>query len=156
MNKLAVREATLEDLKIILKLNSDLFDSDFIHDDQLNLDWTYKEGKESFEKRIKDEDKLVLVAEIDGMIIGYLAGGITKTESWRPIKRSELENIFIKENFRDKEVGTKLFEKFLNWSSRKGAKKLFVDTYAKNEKAVSFYEKMGFELKSLVFEKDIS
>jgi ribosomal protein S18 acetylase RimI-like enzyme len=155
MKHLKIRKAKASELKTIQNLNYALFQSDKHRDEFLNLNWPYKEGKKVFEKMIKGGNNLCLVAELKGEVIGYLAGSICKIESWRPIKRAELENMFVKEKYRSKGVGSKLVKEFFKWSKSKGAKRAMVQAYSTNAKAIKFYKKTGFDPFSLSQEVEI-
>ena len=151
-----MRRAKPEELRTIQELNRLLFESDSPRDPNLNLNWPHEDGEEYFRKRIADNDCLCLVAEVDGKIVGYLAGAIREGESWRPVKRTELENMFVKEDSRSKGVGAKLVQEFFNWSRDQGAERALVVVYATNERATEFYEKMGFVRESINLEADLT
>lgn len=153
---IVVRRAKPEELRTIQELNRLLFESDSPRDPHLNLNWPYEDGEDYFRKRINDNNHLCLVAEVDGKIVGYLAGAIREVESWRPIKRTELENMLVKEDFRDKGVGAKLVQEFFKWSREQGAERVLVVVYATNERATKFYEKMGFVRDSINLEANLT
>ncbi len=152
MNGIIIRKAKIEELKTVQDLNHDLFDSDSTRDKYMDHNWPYVDGKEYFSKRITDDNSICLVAEIDNEIVGYLAGAIMEVESWRPVKRTELENMFVKEEFRSSGIGAKLVNEFFNWSKTKGVQRSLVVAYATNEKAIKFYQKMGFDPESVSLE----
>lgn len=152
MNDLNIRKAKIGELKIVQDLNSELFTSEGPRDKYMNHKWPYEEGKEYFSKRITDDGSVCLVAEINNQIVGYLAGTIMDVESWRPVKRTELENMFVKAEFRSQGVGAKLVEEFIRWGKEKGVQRSLVVAYATNEQAIKFYQKMGFDLESVSLE----
>lgn len=142
-----IRRAKEDELKIIQGLNHQLF----LHDDQfanqfLNMDWSFEKGGENyFRKRISGEEGVCLVAEVNGKIVGYLAGGIMRPYSYRTVKKmSELENMLVKEEFRGQKIGEKLFEEFANWSKSQDIERIKVSTASDNLRAIKFYEKVGF------------
>lgn len=152
MENIIIRKAKTEELKIVQDLNSGLFTSDGPRDKYMNHNWPHEEGKEYFSKRITADNSICLVAEIDSEIVGYLAGAVMEVESWRPVKRTELENMFVKEEFRSQGVGAKLVEEFIKWSKEKGVDRSLVVAYATNEKAIKFYQKTGFDPESVSLE----
>lgn len=152
MDNLIIRKAKIEELKIVQDLNSELFTSDGPRDKYMNHNWPHNEGKEYFSKRIVGDNSICLVAEIDNQIVRYLAGAAMDVESWRPVKRTELENMFVKEEFRSQGVGAKLVEEFIKWSKEKGVDRSLVVAYATNEKAIQFYQRMGFDPESVSLE----
>lgn len=152
MDNLSIRKAKIEELKIVQDLNSGLFTSDGPRDKFMDHNWPYEGGKEYFSKKITDDSSICLVAEVDNEIVGYLAGTVMEVESWRPVKRTELENMFVKEEFRSNGIGAKLVSEFFNWSKTKGVQRSLVVAYATNEKAIKFYKKMGFDPESVSLE----
>ena len=152
---ISIRKAKINELKIIQDLNHDLFASDGPRDQFLNHEWPYEDGKKYFIKRMSEPNSICLVAIVDNQIIGYLAGELLKTESWRPVKRIELQNMFVKDQFRNLGVGKKLVSEFLKWSKSKGVKKVLVVAYVTNQRAINFYEKSGFEPESLSLEANV-
>ncbi|OGM31142.1 hypothetical protein A2803_01555 [Candidatus Woesebacteria bacterium RIFCSPHIGHO2_01_FULL_44_21] len=150
--KVKVRRANESELHIIQELNHELFESDGKRDKYLNHNWPYEDGEKYFVKRISKPDCICLVAEVDNQVVGYLAGALMETDNWRPVKRTELENMFVKEKFRGKGVGKKLVEEFLKWSEGKKVKKVMVSAYTTNEKAIKFYKREGLIPQSLSLE----
>lgn len=142
-----IRKAHLEELPIIQDLNHQLFLFDAARDPDLNLNWPLeKEGEAYFKKKIAGEVGVCFVAEVDGAVVGYLAGAVSDNmPSYRPVKRSELENIFILEDYRRAGAGRKLVQAFVDWSHDQDVTNIFVAAYFLNEKAVKFYEGVGFK-----------
>ncbi|MDR0591121.1 MAG: GNAT family N-acetyltransferase [Candidatus Nomurabacteria bacterium] len=155
MNDFKIREATIDDLKMVQDLNYKLFVSDSSSDPLLNLDWPYEEGGEKyFRSAILDDDRCCFVAEVKGKVVGYLAGVLRVRTICRKVVQAELDNTLVEQEYRSKGIGKKLAEEFFAWSKRKNAQKIFVSAYAKNERAVSFYKSVGFEPYSVGLEKD--
>jgi ribosomal protein S18 acetylase RimI-like enzyme len=145
MENITLRHATLNDFSSIQQLNHALFEDEFRRDALLNLGWSYEETGERFLRRmITDENCYCIIAEHQQTIIAYLIGVLLPIDSVRPVKRSELVNIFIKEKFRSHGVGTQMVEKFLKWSKQQGATHTVVGAQAENMKAIEFYKHLGF------------
>ncbi len=144
MSNIVIRKANIDELKIVQDLNYELFLFDQKYDDALKMDWPHKEGEEYFKEKILSEDSLCLVAELDGQVIGYLAAGLAEPYSYRLLKRAELDNMFIKEEFRNQGVGSMLIEEFINWATKIGVDRVFVSAYFFDDHSVSFYKKNKF------------
>jgi len=149
-----VRKARTDELKVVQDLNHELFLFDSVRDPELNLEWPYQQaGEDYFKGMIAGTIGVCFVAELDGTVVGYLAGSRKLgDEAYRPIKRTELENVFVRDKYRGSGVGTALVQAFVEWSHSKGIKYIFVEAYALNEKAVMFYQKVGFAPRSLELE----
>ncbi len=150
-----IRKATLSDFDNLLKLNKDLFLFEKKFSETYNENWPYETaGKEYFARLIVGDKSACFVAEENGEIVGYLMAycGEYAYRNVNPI--SELENMFVKEEFRNKGIGSKLVEEFKKWSKEKGAKRLKVMLYATNLDALEFYKKHGFADFAVVLEQD--
>jgi ribosomal protein S18 acetylase RimI-like enzyme len=143
-----IRKAIINDLKRIQELNYMLFQKEEKEfDDSLNMNWGYSDaGKNYFIGKIKDEKNITFVAEDNAKIVGYLAGGICETQVYRNIKEmTELENMFILDEYRSKGIGSSLMREFVEWSKNKGAERIHVEASALNHQAINFYKKNNFK-----------
>ncbi len=79
-----------------------------------------------------DNDKLI------GFVEGFL-------EKWN--NRYRISNICVfEQDVRSKGVGTQLLEKILDVAKASGARMAVLETQSYNSKAISFYQKNGFEI----------
>lgn len=145
MEKVIIRKAELADLNSIQKLNDNLFDLEFNNfDDTLKREWALeKEGQEYFEDMIKNE--IVFVAQIEGKIVGYLAGSICEQISYITETFAELDNMCIDDEYRRYGIGTLLMNEFKKYCKEKNMQNIKVTASAKNNRAIQFYRKNGFE-----------
>lgn len=148
----------MKDLRKVQELNLKLFEKEHKeYDSLLNLNWTFGEiGTKYYKDRISKDDGCVLVAITDNKIVGYLCGGLIKTQEYRnlPIV-AELENTFVLNKFRSKDIGKKLYNKFIEWCKTKNVGKVKVEASAQNELAIKFYRNNNFKDYSLVLEADL-
>ena len=157
MENVTIRNAVIEDLRPIQDISHELFISDINFDTHINLQWAYEDdGENEWRERIENHNKfLCLVAEIDNEIIGCLAGLLCDEDSYRPLKRADLRNIYVRKEHRHKGIGNKLTQQFIEWAKEKGAKKMSVETYAGNSDALEFYKEEGFLPVFITLEADI-
>jgi len=150
---ITIRKATLADLQTLQQLGTELIISDARFDTLLQPEWEFSEdGKKYLTGRIKGKKGICLVAEDAKEIIGYATGALLPIQTWRPVKRSELDNLYVKEGHRGKGVGTQLLQAFKDWSTRHGVTHLVVEAVATNDDAIAFYRKQGFSLKHVALE----
>lgn len=153
-----IRKATINDLKRIQELNFLLFEKEKKEYDKfLNLDWTFGEvGTKCFKKHLTGKDSCAFVAEDNGEIIGYLAGGEIKAEDYRNISKiAELDYMFVLKEYRRRGVGGMLHDVFVEWCEERKIKVLRVEASAGNKQAIGFYKRRGFEDCSLILEGEI-
>ncbi|MCA9325364.1 GNAT family N-acetyltransferase [Candidatus Saccharibacteria bacterium] len=145
MNEVTVRLARPEELSKVQDLNHELFLSDNRHLADLNTNWPYQEvGKEYFRQMIAGEIGVCFVAEIEGKLVGYLAGCIQRSDTVYRGKRAEVENMFVDEAQRSRGVGSKLIEAFYDWCRQYDVNYVMVTAFTNNDRALSFYQKQGF------------
>ena len=145
MERVIIRKAILQDLTSIQELNDNLFELEFNNfDDTIKREWALeKDGKEYFEHMINN--KIVFVAQIEEKIVGYLAGGICEQISYIKENFAELDNMCIDEKCRGFGIGTLLIQEFKNYCRDKHIQNIKVTASAKNNNAIQFYIKNGFE-----------
>lgn len=97
-------------------------------------------------------DKLVLVADVDGQVIGHLTGRFEEATQIRSVPVATLASMYVRPAHRSKGIGARLVEMFRGWARDQGAGRVAVTAYASNEGAVRFYQGQGFERRSTVFE----
>ena len=158
MNKeVTIRQATIADIKGIQRLNHALFIKEYRdYDKTLNTKYTYsKKGKDYFRWRvINHHDGIIVVAEFNSRIIGYLAGGLLERKPSRlPARYAELENMLVESKFRSKGVGSKLIKYFFSWCEQKKINFVKVTASSQNFRAQKLYHKIGFDDYDVVFLK---
>ena len=76
--------------------------------------------------------------QLAGFIEGYL-------EEWN--NRFRITNLFIfKEEYQNKGIGTRLINKVFKEAKNSNARMVVLETQSYNSKAISFYERNGFEI----------
>lgn len=156
MENITIRDAVLNDFSQLQQLNHALFEDEFTRDQLLNLKWTYEESGERFLRRmIVDDTCFCIIAEKTERIIAYLIGVLLPVDSVRPVKRSELVNIFVEKTYRNQKIGATMTEKFLTWSKEQGATHAVVGAQAENTRAIAFYQHHGFKPYHLRMEQEL-
>lgn len=153
-----IRRATEDDFSVIQQFNQELFFSEHEqkHDDILILNWPHTErGREYFQKALTNAEKLVLVAESDNKPVGYLIASAFDRFDYRTMVTGELENMFVAKDARRSGVGKALVTHMKTWFQTKGIHRIYVSAYAKNAKAIAFYESCGFTFLDVGLEMNI-
>lgn len=135
--EIKIRTMEIEDIAPIFHLGEKLF----THEESPNLYRTWDEY-EVVEFFTGDSD-LCLVADDGTKIVGFvLATTIEKRRSaW---KYGYLVWIGVDEEYRGRNIGTRLFKEFLSLMEENRVRMLLVDIEAENEEAGAFFKKMGF------------
>jgi ribosomal protein S18 acetylase RimI-like enzyme len=154
-----IRKAKNEELKRIQELNHKLFLKEFNeYDKTLDCNWSLDErGEEYFKERIGGQNSVCFVAADGGNIVGYIAGSLTETESFRLDlgQMAEGEDMYIEEEYRGQGLGHKLMGAFLDWCKERGVSRVKLVAWSGNGKAIKLYEELGFKKYSLSLEKEL-
>lgn len=99
-------------------------------------------GSEKFvEKYLTDfiNKGIFYVAEEKSEIVGFISAQITLgRELW-------IDMIIVKNEYRNKGIGTRLINIVMQLAKRKGMKMVFLDAPAFNKKTLKFYDKIGLK-----------
>ncbi len=133
-------------------MNNQLFELELENFDKyLIKDWPLSdEGRVYFEDAISNS--FVVVAEIDGKIVGYLLGGEIDIPYYN-FRIAELCNMCVDSDYRKRGIGVALYAEFEKYFKGIGIEHFMVTASFKNESAKAFYRKMGFEEANSTFVK---
>ncbi|QIN82900.1 GNAT family N-acetyltransferase [Rubrobacter tropicus] len=153
MEHLRITTAREGDVGALVGLISSLFQEDAgVRDPHTNLSWPADHARGHFLGLLDKDDALCLVARSGGEIVGYLAGYGRGPYALRPVRVAELQSMYVRKAERGQGVGTRLVEGFLVWARDRDAEQVSVTAYAANERAIHFYERMGFEPRNVSLE----
>lgn len=137
-----IRKSKLRDLGKLLQFEQALiaFERPF--------DKSFKDNEITYynlEKLITDENSELVVAELDGKIIGSGCASLKKSE---PFEKHEnfcyLGFMYVEPSYRRKGINRKILNSLIDWSKSKGLVEIRLEVYDKNKSAISAYEKFGF------------
>ena len=121
-----IRKMTVNDLEEVLEIERSCF----------NDPWT----KDNFEYEIKENlFSRSYVYEEEGKILGY---GMM----WILFESADITNIAVREDSRNKGIGSALLSHMEEEAKREGVEFLHLEVRLSNTKAISLYEKSGFEV----------
>jgi ribosomal protein S18 acetylase RimI-like enzyme len=146
--KIEIRKATTKDFKVIQELNHELFLHEYDRFDKtLDCEWPFKDvGIKYFKERMSKTKGCLLLAFVDGKVVGCLIGSVIKTVSYRNVRSmAELESIYILEDYQKLGIGTRFVSEFISWCRKRRVERITVRSSAKNEQALAFYRKNGFK-----------
>ncbi len=139
-----IRTARLEDLPILLDFEQKLIEAERPMD--VTLKQTEKISYYSIEDYIKAVHTEVVVAEIDGEIVGSGYGQIRdRKEFFQQKQLGYIGFMYVKEEHRGKGVSQAVIQYLYDWFTTKGLEEIRLTVYDKNPRAIRAYEKAGFE-----------
>ncbi len=96
---------------------------------------------ENYIRQINDSGSLYLIAEVDGIPVGFLEA--VRGAASR-IQHSAYIATGILKDYRGRKIGTQFFEKLDEWAHSESITRLELTVMVHNEGAVHLYQKMGF------------
>ncbi len=101
-----------------------------------------------YENYIEDSYKLLIVAEENNEIVGYLYGIIKPNDETYKYITAKLDALYIVNNYRNRGIATSLIKYFKKWAISKNAHKIEVNVWSNNIQAKRLYEKNNFKTTS--------
>jgi len=95
-------------------------------------------SREAFESAAFSDDYIMLAAEHEGEIAGYVCSQVSVYEA-------DIMNIAVKEEYRRMGIATKLIEVLAQETLKRGADAVFLEVRLSNEAAIETYKQNGFE-----------
>jgi ribosomal protein S18 acetylase RimI-like enzyme len=95
--------------------------------------------------QVKNGDVVLLVAEVDGEIAGYVYGNLGERDWARLLDtHGALNDIYVDERFRRQGIAKKLVEACVEAFEKKGAKRVVLSSAWPNKGAQKLFEECGF------------
>ena len=132
--------------------------TDLIQDERKNYDSNINENykvEEFYEKLINNNDKTILVARDNGIILGYVYGFIQDNGSLYNNKVAQLDALFVKEQYRGNGIARSLIREFINWARGKEVAYVELSVCKDNANAISLYENEGFSIDKICLRKEL-
>jgi len=85
-----------------------------------------------------------IVAEQNGLPVGFIAGSIVSPEETRVLMFA------VADGFRGRGIGTMLFTEFIRRSAMRGAKRISLEVRVSNRRAINFYTRFSFVIVGLL------
>ncbi len=97
-----------------------------------------------YENYIDDPTKILLVAEENKTITGYLYGFIQDSDATSNHKIAQLDALYVLENYRHQGIAKELIHNFKNWVLNNNISKIEVNVCSQNYQAKNLYIKEDF------------
>lgn len=155
---LNIRKAKKEDLDEIVKMWYKLAST---HQEMMRGYELARDCREKWRNFVKDgldkEGMCTFVAEKDNKIVGFLNVVIRERLGiFEDTHIGMILDVFVKEEKRDEGVGSQLTKRVEKWIKNKGVDIAVLTVSPKNERAVKFWEEMGYDTYLLKKRKELS
>ncbi|RDU36625.1 GNAT family N-acetyltransferase [Neobacillus piezotolerans] len=143
-----LKEATAEDAEAVLEYMKEILDdSPYLMTTPEEFTQTASQQQEWLAQMAEDPNKLVIVAELNGMIIGFLDfhnGNRIRNRHQGAFGMS------VKREYRNMGVGNALLYALLEWAEgNPEIEKVTLEVFSDNANAIALYKKLGFEMEGI-------
>ncbi|GMQ56700.1 GNAT family N-acetyltransferase [Vallitalea sediminicola] len=107
------------------------------------FNFTLEQEREFIKNTMKDDNSLLFIGEIDGMIIANCSVGIISNKK-RYLHRAAM-GISVKKKYWNKGIGKIMMNECIKWCKEKGVEQLELEVVTQNSRAISMYKNFGFE-----------
>lgn len=147
---ITIRQCMLEDIQELQEISYDTFNETFREQNSPeNID-DYLEkafNQPQLEKELNNPYSQFFFAYVNNELAGYLKINTDQAQSEeRSADALEIERIYIKQSFQKHGVGKQLFQQALQIAKELNKQQMWLGVWEKNEKAIAFYQKIGFVL----------
>ncbi len=141
-----MRKCTKDDLNIIQQISKQTFFETFHEDNDPETMETYLSEAftlDKLRKELENPSSAFYVYEVDGNVAGYLKLN-EKDAQTEQMGESfiEIERIYVLKSFQKSGIGKIMLQKAIDLAKTKA---IWLGVWEKNQNAIAFYEKMGFE-----------
>lgn len=149
MTDIIIREARESDLLTIRKLTLELIEA-IGNTEGIDI----KLIAENCQNLLSEANSHILVAEIEGAVVGFINFTTRKTILHRGLS-GLIDEIIVAKSYRGKSLGKQLLSSAIEKSRQLGCCEVEVSTEKINVKAREFYRQCGFMERGLLFEIDL-
>ncbi|MDQ1085820.1 GNAT family N-acetyltransferase [Siphonobacter sp. SORGH_AS_1065] len=149
MTAIVITPVTLDDLSKLQQIEKETFYETFAETNTAEDMQDYLAKSFSDEKvtsELTNPESAFYFALEENRVIGYLKinSGQAQTEI-KDLNSLEIERIYVLQEFQGRKVGQLLYNKALSVARERNFEYLWLGVWEKNEKAIHFYKKNGFE-----------
>ncbi len=149
MSDITIRTASINDVTLLAQLGAKTFYDTFMSsntDEDMKLYIEKNFSKEQLARELNDDKSIFILAENGDEAVGYAR--MRRQEQPEGLDESnqiEIERIYSRKEYLGKSVGKTLMEACLNIAKSAGHKVVWLGVWEHNPRAISFYEKWGFQ-----------
>lgn len=104
-------------------------------------------SKKNLEAEISDPETAYYLAEENEELVGYFKLGRQNNQALlNQNSHSEIERIYVDEKLQRGGIGKQMLDKIISLAKERKNEYIWLGVWQKNEKAIAFYKKNGFEI----------
>jgi RimJ/RimL family protein N-acetyltransferase len=144
----SVREINPDDADMFLRLKTRLdHETSFMMYEPGERATTASDERARIERLLTSGNSTVLVAQQDGLLVGYVAaeGG-----EFRRVRHKAYVTAGVLQEYAGHGIGTLLFQELERWARDRGISRLELTVQTRNAAGVRLYSKMGYEIECTI------
>lgn len=154
-----IRRATTADLPAVGRLGALLMRAHF----EFDPDRFMRPGPDTEQgyawflgTQLTEQDSIVLVAERDGEVLGYVYAAI-EPASWKDLRdrAGYVHDVFVTEDHRGHGVAETLIAASIDWLRVRGMPRVLLGTAAQNPRAQRLFQRLGFRATMIEMTKEL-
>ncbi|MDY6764591.1 MAG: GNAT family N-acetyltransferase [Halobacteria archaeon] len=110
-----------------------------------------EDAREAMREMLKEEDHRVFILEEEGKDVGCVITEKGERESRKKGRYVSINDLFVKEEYRNQGYGTRLIERVRKWAREENCDYLKVSAEWDNRRVREFYKEKGFKEKQIEF-----
>ena len=156
---LTIRRAERRDARALGALGAALMRTHYAFDPQrfLAAGEDAERGYAAFlSSLLEDDDAVVLIAEVDGRVVGYVYAGL-EPMSWKELRGPAgfIHDVLVEDDGRGTGAGTALIEAAIAWLRDHDAARVMLWTAERNEDALRLFARLGFRRTMIEMTRDL-
>ena len=144
-----LRQSLEEDAQNVLDyVNIVCGETDFLTFGKSDMPWTLEEEQKFIKEHFESDNKLIIVAEVQGHIVGItgFTGGKTKR-----VQHVGEFGISVLQQYWGLGIGRALVENLIEWAGKSGVvRKINLRVRVDNKRAIKLYKSLGFSNEGLI------
>ena len=152
----SVREAKVKDIPRLVRIYREFMAHFEELDPMFRQDSSYwtDRSKDNFSDDLNNKDKLYILIEENGNLVGFIDIRISRRPDDYIIKKTgHIESVYIRPEHRKKGYGKLLLDRAMEWFSLKKVNTFTIGTLPEDKAARSFWKKMGFKEYLVMYRK---
>ncbi len=151
-----IRKATINDLDQIVELGDLMLDFHYDYDPYYKIYSEFENSRDFYKEHLEKNGVYYVVAEDkNGVLIGYASASITSLDDSDAPKICHFIANYIWEAYREKGIGTQLFDACMEWAQKNDVKHLELNVDARNLYAINMWKQFGFKDYQVILKKDL-
>ena len=153
---MVIRLAKKEDINKILELLSEVLEIHATLRADVFISGTTKYTKEEIESIIANPSTPVFVADDDGVKgYGFCVIKEVSNNNMHKSKTLFIDDLCVEKSSRNKGIGKRIYEYLNDYAKEINCDNITLNVWQGNEEAISFYNKLGFNVRRMIMEKKV-